>query len=405
MKITDCRFYNLYSKQIDLLVNIYGESILKNKYLNNWVDNLIHINVVDNFIDLKKLGRDSSSLNSNIIRYGNVIGKKRFIEKNNKCKQTLENFIERYGKTEGSRKWNDYKKSKASFSLEAQIKRYGKVEGLRRWNDILERKLNTQKTNVNELHSNGLKQKNGRSLEEYQVKYGVNDGYIRWVKRNSAQSYRFSKQYYKDTYGSIWKTKYDEYLDSMVKTTRKAFVNRYGEKKGNHRYNEMISRLSYTNSEEYYIERYGDILGKQKWQELNYKRANTNNKKYSSISQDLFWELYDNIEDKDHVYFAELNDEYSFYYIGNFKKLSVDFKYKNKIVEFYGDYWHGNPDIYNEGDLIRGKLVDKKRQEDEDRIGLLKTKGYEIMIVWESDYYNNKNEVINKCKGFLNETT
>lgn len=65
----------------------------------------------------------------------------------------------------------------------------------------------------------------------------------------------------------------------------------------------------------------------------------------------------------------------------------------NTVYEFYGDYWHGNPEVYNSdeinrstnttfGDLYKNTL---KREDS------LKKCGYNLITIWEKDY----NEPIN----------
>lgn len=59
---------------------------------------------------------------------------------------------------------------------------------------------------------------------------------------------------------------------------------------------------------------------------------------------------------------------------------------KNLIVECYGDYWHCNPDVYQEDFYNKSlKLTAKETWDrDSERVGLLKSFGYEVDIVWEN---------------------
>ena len=52
-------------------------------------------------MELKKYGKDSSSLAAFILRYGDVEGPKRRQEKNNKTAHTLESYIKKYGEVDG----------------------------------------------------------------------------------------------------------------------------------------------------------------------------------------------------------------------------------------------------------------------------------------------------------------
>jgi very-short-patch-repair endonuclease len=62
----------------------------------------------------------------------------------------------------------------------------------------------------------------------------------------------------------------------------------------------------------------------------------------------------------------------------------VDFRYKNKIVEFNGTYWHS-----------------KTQQLDDIRDEILKSKDYEILRISEGDYNNNEQKEVDKCIQFL----
>lgn len=64
------------------------------------------------------------------------------------------------------------------------------------------------------------------------------------------------------------------------------------------------------------------------------------------------------------------------------------------IYEFYGDFWHGNPKVYNSDGINRvnglkyGDLYRKTIEREE----YLKLKGYKVVSIWESDFkkINNK---------------
>jgi hypothetical protein len=87
------------------------------------------------------------------------------------------------------------------------------------------------------------------------------------------------------------------------------------------------------------------------------------------------------------------------------KRYQVDCYYDNKIIEFFGNYWHANPTKYNKNSIIikYGKkkiFAHEIWKEDGKRIKNLKKK-YKILIIWEEDYVNNKENVFNKCIKFL----
>ena len=86
------------------------------------------------------------------------------------------------------------------------------------------------------------------------------------------------------------------------------------------------------------------------------------------------------------------------------KAYSYDLTIGNKIIEFNGDYWHMNPDNYDENDYNKTKKMTSNEiwQYDLDKIKLAESHGYDALTIWESDYRNNPKETIQKCVNFIN---
>lgn len=72
------------------------------------------------------------------------------------------------------------------------------------------------------------------------------------------------------------------------------------------------------------------------------------------------------------------------------------------IIEFFGDYWHANPEIYNENTRIDHKLAKDIWEYDEQRKYQLNLMGYDVYVVWESDFLRNKKQVIDSFNIMLN---
>jgi very-short-patch-repair endonuclease len=72
----------------------------------------------------------------------------------------------------------------------------------------------------------------------------------------------------------------------------------------------------------------------------------------------------------------------------------------NVIVEFMGNYWHCNPNMYEETYLHKKKGLLAKDIWEADRIRkeILEAFGYVIIPVWESDYTKDRNQVITLLK-------
>lgn len=61
----------------------------------------------------------------------------------------------------------------------------------------------------------------------------------------------------------------------------------------------------------------------------------------------------------------------------------------NTIYEFYGDFWHGNPKIYNETDIhpLNKRMYGELYNETIEREKNLINEGYKLVTIWESEYY------------------
>lgn len=63
----------------------------------------------------------------------------------------------------------------------------------------------------------------------------------------------------------------------------------------------------------------------------------------------------------------------------------------NTIYEFLGDYWHGNPNTFNlnEINIWCNKTFEKLYIETFERFNIIKSLGYKIIYIWESDFIKN----------------
>ena len=71
------------------------------------------------------------------------------------------------------------------------------------------------------------------------------------------------------------------------------------------------------------------------------------------------------------------------------------------IVEFYGDYWHCHPDAYKKDyrHETNGKLAKDIWAADKKRVERLKElTGYEVLVVWERDWMQDKAAAMNKLQ-------
>lgn len=87
------------------------------------------------------------------------------------------------------------------------------------------------------------------------------------------------------------------------------------------------------------------------------------------------------------------------------KAYAYDLTISNKIIEFNGDYWHMNPNKYKASDFNKSKqkTANEIWQYDIDKIKLAESHRYKVLTIWESEYYENPEETIQKCIKFLKE--
>lgn len=83
-----------------------------------------------------------------------------------------------------------------------------------------------------------------------------------------------------------------------------------------------------------------------------------------------------------------------------------DIIYGNIIIEVYGDYWHGNPKIYDENAKVaRDEIAQERWTKDAERKKYLEEQGYAVIIIWESDWHQDKTKVLKEINDIRNSTT
>lgn len=162
---------------------------------------------------------------------------------------------------------------------------------------------------------------------------------------------------------------------------------------------------------DWFIKKYGDKQGKRLYEErsLNISKSSyfkefnkTNKNNFSKKSQKLFWYLFKRLcLENQNVYFAELNHEFSCGTEFNFDFVWLD---KRKVIEFNGNIWHANPEMFGESDkpnpyseMSSGEIW----KNDRFKIQKAQSRGFTVLVVWEKDFDKNENETIRKCIEFL----
>jgi G:T-mismatch repair DNA endonuclease (very short patch repair protein) len=73
------------------------------------------------------------------------------------------------------------------------------------------------------------------------------------------------------------------------------------------------------------------------------------------------------------------------------------------VIEYYGDFWHANPEIYKADQVVRRNITAQQIwDKDEKRISALKELGYDVIIVWQKDYKEDKEGMLKMLNNYLN---
>jgi len=272
-------------------------------------------------------------------------------DKNNKCKQTLHNCIERYGIDEGQKHWDESSKLRSS-SLAMCIKKYGEVEGKKRYSII-------------KINARGL-----TSKQSFIKRYGEEAGL----------------------------QKYFAYCDvQRFNNTLGGFIKRYGKTDGTKKFNDRMEKMWHSTSQEGYIEKYGEVCGLAKFKE--HQQSFKSNSAWSKISQILFSDIYMGIKHLNlKCCYATHNDEYVVYYNNkNFYRLDFYIPALKLNIEFDGAYWHG---------INNGKNKKYQHSIDVDRDTNLRDtiSNIEIIRVKELDYMDDRYNTTKKLINIIEES-
>lgn len=297
-----------------------------------------------------------------------------------------------------------------------------------------------------ELEKERLKLATG-TLESKIMRYGVEEGTRRWNAYRKRQSYTCSKEYMMNEKGMTE----DEWhkFNANRASTKENFIKRYGEEEGVRRWESYCAYESYAGCTLiWFINKLGKEEGTKEY--IRVCDAKLAMKPYSDVSQKMFEEI-DKVlgEYAIESYWAKKNYEFEL-------RLPIDIKYimmlpkeqlksidtsygfdlqqaicsmttdKNeakqiavmtfrpdywlhyKIIEFNGDFWHANPKIYNENDMLPrpGNTYESAKdiwERDKTRYERFMLCGFKVHVVWESDYVDDPERTVDECVKFLRD--
>jgi len=155
-----------------------------------------------------------------------------------------------------------------------------------------------------------------------------------------------------------------------------------------------------TNGIAYYTAKYGIQHGTKLFNERIAKWHKSMLKMNAGISQ-ISMSLFNTIDPDLSGYYGDKESTVR----GKTKVHRVDYinKEQRKIIEFDGDYWHANPNKFSADSMIRKKCAKDIWAADAAKTKDLEDNGYDVLRIFESEYKNEPEQTITKCKDFLNE--
>lgn len=270
------------------------------------------------------------------------------------------------------------------------------------------------------------------SLDSFIRRHGDKEGRKKYEEYKKRQAYTCSKEYMMNEKGMSEK-EWNDYNANRA-CTEKNFIARYGEELGKRKWGEYCELESYVGCKlEYFIDKFGEDEGKKAYLELNKKKAQTLenfirvygedegrkryeeycSKQYSNLSKRMFDTIqkvvgdfgigarYGDYECPINLYFDD----------GTCHVCYPDYLLHTKIIEFNGDYWHGNPKYYKPDDVMQfiarqhtkysGNRASDIWEYDKKKKDALEKLGYKVKVVWESDYNRDPEKTIDECVEFL----
>lgn len=415
-KLTDKQIYDinrLYEDHKNKKTNVHSSVKILVKQIELGLDDLYERHYL-----IKKCvkPKDSSSLHSFVIRYGEKHGNRMFDEKNKKTVNTLEKYIEKYGGTDGPKKYREYCVSKGN-SLDGFVIRHGELDGPEKHKEYWKNTFFSMKKErflerygeakgEEEYKKAGSKISFSNTLEGYQDRYGAEEGEKRYKQSNEQRRRSQSKEVMVNKMLDDGKS-IDEILiavEDRWSNSLKTYQRKYGDEEGKKRYDELNVKLRTSNPAclEYYEHR--NIPEETAFEIISDIQAyrNSRNNFYSKESMVTLLPITTEIERitnsrlfcGENEFFIRLRKEESeisgkrmFFYDFTFPDLDI-------IIEYHGERYHEDIDYGQTSDMCLSDFKDYYTQ-DHFKKWVAESRGYDIFIVRS---WHKKTDLINLRK-------
>ena len=290
--------------------------------------------------------------------------------------------------------------------------------------------LSTEGKRFSFLYENGFRRHVHRQCsqptkEHWILMFGEKEGIEKWNRYCELQSKSNTFEYKQQKYG--WtKEEFDNYNRSRA-VTLKNLTEKYGKEEAEKRFKSYCEKQSYAGCKlDYFIEKYGEQEGTKRYNELNKRKALTLDNLINVYGETLGKEKYFELKTKEHNFYSKISKELfdklqikfpnrKFYYVDNefglydeinkkYNKYDFTDNVNKLIIEFNGEHFHAkSPDDLTFYNPYKPELTAQEQfQFDETKKMCAKRKGYKIYYIWENEYINNTNKIIENCISFLN---
>lgn len=241
---------------------------------------------------------------------------------------------------------------------------------------------------INRMSLTELKNKYSADFKATQtllVHYGLK---IRDIKESSDIMLKNSKKTFQRKYGvdNVWEQGAIGYENRIKNLNKKYGVDNVFQLP------EVIDKIKVSNAngghekrKRTMREKYGYVSSFQD-PEIHAKALENSAKRITKLNK----KIYD-VLDKNNIKY-----ETEFYINENGKKYFYDAKVKNLIIEINGDYWHANPDKYDERWINKQRNMSAKDiwEYDENKMNAAKNNGFDVYVIWENEINKNKDNII-----------
>jgi G:T-mismatch repair DNA endonuclease (very short patch repair protein) len=175
----------------------------------------------------------------------------------------------------------------------------------------------------------------------------------------------------------------------------------------------IISSKQSTFSLEKCVEKFGKEKGTKTWEERQEKwkkkvfNENTHiSRGYSKIGESFVDEILNLMRvigiPTDNILHGK-NEKFIKTKEGRVFKYDLTITDSKKIIEFNGDFWHCNPEIFESDFYNKPKKMSAIDiwKYDNDKIKAATDNGYRILTIWENEFRNNKPSCMSKCLDFI----